>query len=305
MTQPNKPQGYREIADSLLRRYAIATGQPEDAVLFAPDWLKVCRWLSSDVAGTVSVATWSLYRRTALSMVAVELPRHLPAVRQSLSTDIEHPPSLMERRDRGVTLEDFSRLRDWVQAKRLKHGLFALDWLRATILTGLRPIEWSDAAMHRYHSGWALHVITRKQRSPKDNQPTKLPMRTIPLLAYGQAEIDLIQGVLGSIRQRCADEPAFKALWKSLNNNVFGRASREGGTIDAKQITLYSGRHQFKRNLEHAGLPESEIAVLMGHSSGRPQHYYGNPASAQTDAVIRADPEELSAFLRRSDNQGG
>ncbi|WP_229146222.1 hypothetical protein [Alcanivorax sp. 1008] len=198
-----------------------------------------------------------------------------------------------------MSLEDFSRLREWVSRRRLKHGFFALDWLRATVLTGLRPVEWSDASMLRYHSGWALHVLTRKQRSPTDfTTPDGPATRTVPLLAYGQAEIDLIQGVIGQIRQSCPTEQAFKSFWKNLNNNVFGRASREGGTTDSKQITLYSGRHQFKRNLENAGLSEPEIAVLMGHSSSRAQAQYGNPAAVQSDAIVRADPSELAAFLR-------
>lgn len=300
MSAPHKPQGYREIAEGLLRRYALATGQQEASVLFAPDWLQVCRWLASEVAGSVSASTWSLYRRTALHMVAAELPRHLSAARSSLPTDLAHPPSLMARRDRGVTLEDFSRLQQWIANRRLKHGVFALDWLRATILTGLRPIEWLDVSLHPYQSGWAMHVLTRKQRTPGELSELSpdLRTRTIPLLVYGQAEIDLIQSVIGHIRQNAPNEKAFKALWKSLNNNVFGRASREGGTLDNKQITLYSGRHQFKRNLEYAGVSEAEIAVLMGHSSTQPQTHYGIPGSAQSDAVVRADPGELALFLR-------
>ena len=165
--------------------------------------------------------------------------------------------------------QDFVRVISWLRYKSRSSCSRDLEiWLRAGILTGLRPSEWKgtefvsvrdDAAIHGYRA--YLHVICAKATNGRGFDV----VRTLDLSTFPEKDIAIIREQSRSGREHyasgdfldhyrdCADllSRACKAIWPRRKT----------------RYSLYSCRHQAIANFKHAGFSKVEIAVMAGHAS--------------------------------------
>ncbi|MBE8233443.1 MAG: site-specific integrase [Endozoicomonadaceae bacterium] len=150
------------------------------------------------------------------------------------------------------------------------------DWLRATILTGLRPIEWSDCQLlHKSSTGYYLKSmnVAKAESNEPANEYHLDEYRNIPLLHLDKSDLLCVQRHCAKARLYSELEE-FNVWYERVRLKLYNVSKK--CFPDKGSIKLYSGRHQFAANLKASGLPVELIAKLLGHANTQTaRHYYG------------------------------
>lgn len=134
------------------------------------------------------------------------------------------------------------------------------QWLKAGLVTGLRPVEWEHAVwMPEKH---ALEVLNAKRDVYRGNGERRI---IIYDPALHQDEISNITTFLYALHEKIKDKQY---------NDIY-QACRKRLLVVSKKLwpkskilpSLYSTRHQFAANMKASGLTAKQVAALMGHSS--------------------------------------
>lgn len=252
-------------------------------------------FLKEDVSPGVSAATWRTYVSAVASYARTQGLNHektrsfLNEGRPKAKRQTKQQLAPNRSKARQVTGDQLLAADEWLQGNPLTDGHFALNWLRATVYTGLRPTEWQASKIVQVDTGkgmtQALLVQSAKtgKRKLVDGSAVLLS-RTIPFSHLGEQEISLISSVLARIQQACQQRRGFDTLYSRVRT-ILWRLNLEPWRDNAGMVGLTTGRHQFKDALESAGLPPRAIQILMGHASISTQNFYG----------CQADPSDISA----------
>jgi len=200
--------------------------------------------------------------------------------------DRDLPARTSALRARHVPVADAAKLDLYL--RKYAPGEYAIataDWLRAGLLTGLRPCEWRTARL----DGSVLVVDCAKSAAPR--------LRHMDLSALSEADLRVVNvhaerasgwRVLGSFEHAqlgCAAtiRNACCRLWPAPGRRYY---------------TLYSARHQFSSNAktEH---PAVEVSALLGHVTTKTaQRHYGRRGGAwrhdDRPGTVLPDPAEVA-----------
>lgn len=257
----------------------------------------LCQWCAHELPPSVSYSTWSLYRNSLLWGLSRSSDADLVAraeLAELLRSVDGHSAKARTStlRTKGVPEECLHVLEEWLRRPSLRYGVLAADWLRCSILCGLRPAEWRMTTVVDAADGAALlvHRVKMTRTAP--------PTRTIPLGFMTHKDRAKVLALLRSIRG-ANEEGVYAETYRAVVQ-LLRRANAETGLrAQGWYIGLYSGRHQFKQNLMLFGLPAEEIAVLMGQINLRTQEHYGSDDIVLASRPPRAAPNELHAFTSR------
>jgi hypothetical protein len=201
-----------------------------------------------------------------------------------------------------VPEKDLAKLIDHLRAAAQKeqNGLAAMTitWVLAGLATGLRPIEWRDAAWANPEMT-ALAVVSAKTKvgiigylDNSDIDPlerlamTPVERREVPIL--DPADAQAVNDMLALVRNRVPDtlspserEIAFHKLYLAVKQRL--ATSVAAVFKDRKNITLYAFRRQFSANAK-AALGAASTAEAMGHCSpdSPSAGYYGKRNQAHS-----------------------
>ena len=162
-------------------------------------------------------------------------------------------------------------------------------WIGASMLTGLRPIEWATAKIETRNNIPALIVQNAKATNGRAHGPT----RTI-----------LMDGLTDDERLMIATHVQRANQWEQAGQYerfyhgcaaTLSRATRRLWPKRTSHATLYSMRHQFSANAKASGFTREEIAALMGHAvdTTATQHY-GKKTAGYEMITVRPDPAEVA-----------
>jgi len=135
-------------------------------------------------------------------------------------------------------------------------------WVRAGILTGLRPIEWRKSSLLREGDDLLLRVVNAKNSNNRANGDT----RHLNLNHLNENEINIIRSHLKICEQFSDSLEEWEGFYKGCSN-LLRNKTRIAFPNRKRYPTLYSSRHQYSANSKASGCKPEELAALMGHAS--------------------------------------
>lgn len=241
---------------------------------------------------TIRRRTFSVYR-AALKSVAQENGWDVSALDDVNSNDFrkkmkDSSGHIMVKK---IKTEDLLMLTSWLieTDKRptspnpntdLRWPVRAIFMLLATIHTGLRPVEWEKAELVKRpeewpgpKGSWAILCQNAKNMGRPDSH------RYVPIADDNYDQVKRHLELVKEWRDEQTDDMKdYKKEWEYYHNQCSRRLRQAYDALahsGMKNITMYSGRHQFHANLIANQYHPDEIALLMGHTAISSGKHYG------------------------------
>lgn len=197
-------------------------------------------------------------------------------------------------------------------AKRLtarldrKYYSEAFTAFTASVMTGLRPIEWSRATLFSpgtvYGKAYkhVLRVETAKTKEHQKDGDGSTPIRHLILDHFEDRNIQLIRKHLANVQSYSS--------YKAYNDKMRVALQRVVKDIDLPPATtLYTARHLFVSECRRAGMDARAIAAVLGHTNVRSQMKYGTQpyigeARKFKVQLAQATPEAVAAVVDDREN---
>lgn len=293
-------KNYLKEAKRLIKRF-----QRETKLNYTDDPSKIIEWLVSQKA-TWKTSTWRQYK--AAICYILERTKQIDAYNELLLIQSEgckpnksttHSSS---KKAKYLSIQDETLLSKYfLERKGNKWAVPTYCFIRATVLTGLRPSEWGNAKLIKVcHNNKDIDVLV--VNNAKDtNGRANGSVRHLILINFSKSAMNVINQHLLRIRNFIKHEDDTAAF---TNYQEGCRQAMKGATKDlfpkrAKRPTLYTCRHQFSANLKNAGYSLTEIAALMGHATdetatvhyGRKSRKKGGIANSRVNLPEAYSPE--------------
>jgi integrase len=166
------------------------------------------------------------------------------------------------RRKKILQEKHITQIESYIDKTQPKWGAALGAWLRASIITGLRPNEWQTAEL-KHEDG---RVILKSENFKHNESRSYAPYREIDLtkLPDGSAEaVEQHLRIVNAMKQEGMYDLYYRGcsdLLRSINAKLWPRRKAN--------ITLYTGRHQFSANAKsEPGCSDAERAAMMGHKT--------------------------------------
>lgn len=166
------------------------------------------------------------------------------------------------KKQKHISLKDLRKIDTEISKSKSKWATALRLWLRAGVLTGLRPIEWKNAKIIKDENGMVLIVKNAKNTNDRANGET----RTLHLNHLTKDEITVIDGQMKVVSQFNSNEEEWKSFYQACSD-LLRQKNKKAFPNRKKHPTLYSARHQFSANAKASGCRPEEIAALMGHAT--------------------------------------
>lgn len=220
--------------------------------------------------------------------------------------------STSSKKQKSFPDEDLQKVELRINTKR-KWDALLLKWIKAGIITGLRPEEWASAKLveavddipvlqwgdiEPSEDGTWLIVKNAKDTNNRANGR----YRALELSGLTSNEFLTIKSMLEATQEPWfRDGRAFKGCRNRLSS-----ITKEIWPRRKKRPSLYSGRHQFRANASSDNQSLEQIAALMGHATNETatKHYgyakWGSgrqpvqphPANVETVRCVYKSPSE-------------
>lgn len=220
-----------------------------------------------------SVSTWRLmrasYRHLLASMVEngaltqerlAQIEKQISVAKGKKKVDLSRSTSGL--RKKSITDEEYQALEKEIVDSNYLWGDGLLLWVRASLVTGLRPNEWETAKFDVVDGRDVLLVNNFKHNEERTHGPTRTFLRS----SFSEGDVSHIDehlafrdkivemGVYDNYYRGCRD------LLRYINGKLWPKR--------LKNINLYTGRHQFSANAKSTKtISGKERAVMMGHKS--------------------------------------
>lgn len=297
---------YLRKGEQLFDRF-LREGDARAEEVTALEWVT---WLLSRKP-TLQSSSWRVYRQSAIHFLdgfAGERDAALALMDNDIIDSSRTPaapkPGASKRtsakRERRLPIDDFEAIAASLQFNRSRLAPVVVDWLRAGILTGLRPTEWratdievqpASGAPHG-RSVW-LYVLSAKATNGRGTGV----VRTLDISIFSDKDLGCVRrmsdrgrawlesGTYGAVQAHCA-----KVLY-STTAKLWPKRARP--------YTLYSCRHQAIANWKAILKPE-EIAAIVGHGvTATAAENYGKRRSAWAVEHIPVPPMPVVEELRQ------
>ncbi len=159
-----------------------------------------------------------------------------------------------------ISFEDWEKLDSFLTQKNKKWHEQLRAWLRASIITGLRPVEWKNALLTNHEGQSALKIKNAKHTNGRSHGEE----RTLILKNLSNDDIDAIKKHLNNVRTFIGMDE-YEYFYNGCAIALY-KACRKCWPKRKKHITLYSTRHQFSANAKSSGFTTFEVAAMMGHA---------------------------------------
>lgn len=159
-----------------------------------------------------------------------------------------------------ISFDDWQKLDNYLKTKNNKWHEELVCWLRASIITGLRPVEWKNTQFFSHENKPALKVLNAKRTNGRSHGEN----RTLVLEDVSAEDIVIIKIHLNNVRT-FSGMGEYEYFYRGCSIALY-KACRKCWPRRKRHITLYSTRHQFSANAKSSGFSRAEIAAMMGHA---------------------------------------
>jgi integrase len=277
-------------------------------------------WLTDVKRPTVSKASWRFYR-SAVAFAIRERRRALPAPlgldhaleRMQASSGADKcslPARTSALKAKRAPEHDILRILRRLESSRSPYAEHLRDYLQAGVLTGLRPVEWPGARLHRSDTpgyNWELIAPCAKHDAVRGIAEERILRFREDLTPSLCATLD--RWILVAVQAHQQDR--YEALMKALSDLLY-RTSRAEFPRRKQHITLYSVRHEAAARFKAAYIQGVEgqdtklfgaaiVAALLGHISDLTASAHYGRASSKHPAIslpLPAPDREQVALVR-------
>lgn len=255
---------------------------------------------------SLTMASWRQYKAAVLFCIDEHYPQYEHAA-DRLRMESSSGLKVSSEKTSGRKLKQVpDRAWDTIQtvlAQRAqegyRHANGLLRVLRATLVTGLRPNEWSFSEIDR-HKGTG-RAILRVRNSKHTNGRANGAYRELFIDELTSEERSDVEAALAYCAVENDEEG--KRIHKALLNE-FTEVSKWGRVNLARprgsrSVTLYSFRHQFIADAKQTfGMPII-ISALVGHNSTKTAfEHYGRRANGRGKVRVYPTPESVEAVQK-------
>lgn len=222
-------------------------------------------WLV-DFKPNISRNTWRFYKSAVIYYLenypneqeAIEAIEYLKTVTSDgAMTTTERTSSLKLKK---ITFDDWYKLDNYLKQRNKKWHEQLRSWLRSSVITGLRPIEWKNAIYFLHEGSPALKILNAKATNGRGNGDTRiLLLQDVP-----EEDLKIIKDHLNNTRTFVGMDE-YDYFYRGCAIALY-KACRKCWPKRKRHITLYSTRHQFSANAKSSGFSRVEIAAMMGHA---------------------------------------
>lgn len=257
---------------------------------------------------------WRVYKNAVVYFLESYHPDHATALEELRGLTSEGLPTkgvkTSARKKKHVpasawTAINFALAQRAARGHRYARALQA--FCEATLLTGLRPIEWAFSSLDTHPIDGRR--ILRVQNAKHSNGRANGEIREMYVDALTSEELRVVEETLTF--SRCEDDAAAKRLQTAYRHELEAARGIELSSRASAQsnVTLYSFRHQFIANAKLTFQDPILIAAVVGHSSTKTAHtHYGKrrngrgqvkvyPTESSISAVHSRHLEQYSAFI--------
>lgn len=211
----------------------------------------------------------------------------------------KHTNKTSATKSKKIKQEDFAKLIEYLETHNKKWHKELIYFLKASIITGLRPCEWKDARLETSASGETVLVVKNAKNS---NMRAFGETRTLIFKNVSEEDLKNIKLHLNNAKMFASFNEynmfyvACQTALRKANKGLWRRKSRH--------ITLYSMRHQFSANAKASMLKKNEVAALMGHAvDTTAAEHYGKKRHGKNGALkIAPSMSDVSKVIIKSDN---
>jgi hypothetical protein len=255
-------QDYLIRARQLINRAKKELELSEDEPL---DVRQLVIWLNEHKKN-ITAETWRQYKSSVVYYLeeyedahsAVEALDYIKDITSRGSLNYTEKTSSLKLKK--ISFEDWQRLDNFLLEKNKKWHEQLRHWLRASIITGLRPVEWRNAHFFIHNGQPALKIQNAKATNGRSHGVT----RTLLLENVSEEDLTAIKSHLNNVRT-FAGMGEYEYFYRGCAIALY-KACRKCWPRRKRHITLYSTRHQFSANAKSSGFSKVEVAAMMGHA---------------------------------------
>ncbi len=229
-----------------------------------------CVWFKNFWADNLRSASVRLYRASLsyyaeLEYIDTKLDKEsLDKIKNLLSSIKAGDTKNLElktssKKQKHLTIKDYNHLDAALKESDNKWSAATRIWLKAGIITGLRPIEWRQTV---YDENEDKLIIKNAKNT---NGRSHGDFRTFYFEHVSSSDKRIILQHLKTAFQLGQNDIFWKNYYEGCSN-LLKYTCRKIWPNRERHPTLYSARHQFSANLKASGCKPEEIATLMGHA---------------------------------------
>ena len=268
-------------------------------------------------------ATWRYYKAAIMYYIQAEIGDEDEyagiAVSMLLQTTTDpckraYTGQSSSKKRKSIPKEDLDKLIEGAKKTRSKEdgedslATQAVQWLIASTVVGLRPIEWNLATIE--HSTRAENPNPKRQHRISfvvQNAKNTNGRAHGNLRKFIVSTDETTKEVIEKVHQRCAslNETDFGIYLKNCRQALRRLCKKIWPRAETKNYTLYTGRHQFSANQKASGKSKKEVSYLMGHKVTKTAIMsYGKRRSGWQQSPDDDDisPDEQNFELKIADN---
>lgn len=196
-----------------------------------------------------------------------------------------------------ISYEDWEKLDGFLKEKNKKWHEQLRAWLRASIITGLRPVEWKNTIFFQHENEPALKIQNAKSTNGRAHGDS----RTLILKSVKPDDLNSIRTHLNNVRTFSGMD-SYDYFYNGCAIALY-KACRKCWPRRKRHITLYSTRHQFSANAKSSGFSRAEVAAMMGHAVDiTATIHYGRKQAGNESLSVNPTDEDV-AKVRVIDNE--
>lgn len=213
---------------------------------------------------------------------------------------VKHKTSSSKKK--SVSAEEERRLVGYFEHRKGCHwSLRTIMFFRASIISGLRPSEWTGTEYIEefvMDDGSVVGPVLKVRNAKDTNERAHGEYRHLILSDLSDEHIRIIKGHMQLVKASMGPSGVkipFESYYHACRNALYRANTTIWRSDKKKKPTLYSGRHQFAANLKAAGYSRAEVAALMGHAvDDTASEHYGRKTSGRTGGGLpKALPSEV------------
>lgn len=207
------------------------------------------------------------------------------------------------RKEKKISADDLDTLHHFLSNdEKSRWSLPTLVFFRATLVTGLRPTEWSTSQYLKDYvdeSGESLGPALKVKNAKSTNERSHGEYRHLLLSDLDEDSIVFVRGQLKYIVEKIGPGKmvkTFNEYYEAVRQRLANVVNRLWPSRRMR-ISLYTARHQFIADLKKAGYSRLEIAALVGHATDETAHaHYGKKKAGRRSTSL---PKPLASEVER------
>lgn len=200
---------------------------------------------------------------------------------QTSDGTVKNSTNTSAKKKKHIPSRQYEKIIKHLEFLQTKWARPTLLFIKAGILTGLRPAEWEHAELLEMNGEMILKVQNGKSTNGRSNGE----YRQLRFLDVSEKEMDELEEHLDSINQHLSRGLKFEGYYVKCSETL-RKSNIDLFKGDKKRITLYSCRHQFSANAKASEIPPSHVSAMMGHAvTSTAQRHYGKKNYGHTGGL--------------------